>query len=954
MASCAASFRHPRFMSAKTLGIILAGIAAVVALAVFDDVCACVAAAPDAPAPGQPDVFHNGITRRGQFLESDELAGLLESMDWGLSRAPTNETSIVSMVVAKAEEAPAAPAGPPVEAAAPEAAPPAVEPAPPAPPAAAVPAPPVLEPQSKPASFTTLVALPKLSNTEFSEMSEQLAMSLGSELGYMTASSTVVRSLPSPPAGLIGVRTLVRCEPEQTHVLRFGCRLFISQPSQLWVMGVIVAEDGTLAINPDMALVEPQVAKMIASLNEVRTGLTIRDLEAKLVQLSYVDANAAISMLGSLGVTTADKTPAAVEFAQLPYVMKVPDPSKEYTGLIGEKTTAAKSKLSLAPGVASDMADNTIASPMTQLLVMFHPAHPEQFSEVRRLLDTFIDRPARQIFIEAMVLEISEEGLKELGVEWELKDAIIDITGGAQNAGLSKNTLNVNLKDTSLVHRIFNGQVPWDWDVTIRALIREGKAEVLSRPSVLTLDNRQSTIRVGTDVPVASSLEGMTAYTNRVSFNFEYLPIGILLNIRPRINEAGSEVSMLIDTIVSAKVPGQDLTIRAGTDGMPLASAPTVSTRRVQTYSRIGNNTPLIIGGLVARETIQTVDKVPLLGDIPWVGAAFRAEKNESLKREVIIVLTPHVLPEGKDVRRSFPKDEDFFDSFGNNLFRDSYRIRSEDVFDLSFLLENRRIVAYRTLARQVAEKNFRLADVDPFRSFVRDSVPGESILVTRMIYEVVKRLNIADKIEQSKIIYFKSQQQLGGYDVKFCDELLNDPATGKLKKFGDKALAITYRFDRQSLEQGRLGSEPIPDISLIDCPNREVWGAKLWELNQPTPDGRQRHTILIQNESDTVRLRRALALKKVIVLNGGVDQLRLRNFSVGKVLLMPELKGEQIHVIDADAAMFYFHTEHYYAAALARIEEQLKQLDAMLRLPEISVLLEAPLPDNNKRSTKE
>jgi len=942
----------------KTLGIILAGIAAVVALAAVEDIRASAAGAADSAAlwvaGGSDDLI---IGRKGVF-ESDELAGLLESVDGGRPRASARDASAVTMLVAKAEEAPAAPeaAAPPAEAAPPQAAAPPAEQSPPASapvaPAAAVPAAP--ETPARPVSFTTLVALPKLSNTEFSEMSEQLAMSLWSELGYMAVSASAARRLPSPPAGLVGVRTLVRHEAEQAYVLRFGCRLFISQPSQLWVMGVIVAGDGTLTVNPDKSLIEPQVTRMIASLNEMRTGLGVRDLEARIVQLSYVDANGAIAMLGSLGVTTVDKTPAAVEFAQLPYVMKVPDPSKEYTGLIGEKTTAAKSKLSLAPGVASDMADNTIASPMTQLLVMFHPAHPEQFSEVRRLLDTFIDRPARQIFIEAMVLEISEEGLKELGVEWELKDAIIDIKGGARNAGLAKDTLNINLKDTSLVHRIFSGQVPWDWDVTIRALIREGKAEVLSRPSVLTLDNRQSTIRVGTDVPVASSLEGMTAYTNRVSFNFEYLPIGILLNIRPRINESGSEVSMLIDTIVSAKVPGQDLTIRAGTDGMPLASAPTVSTRRVQTYSRIGNNTPLIIGGLVARETIQTVDKVPLLGDIPWVGAAFRAEKNESLKREVIIVLTPHVLPEGKDIRRSFPKDEDFFDSFGNNLFRDSYRIRSEDVFDLTFLLENQRIVAYRTLARQVAEKNFRLADVDPFQSFVRDSVPGESILVTRMIYEVVKRLNTADKIEQSKIIYFKSQQQLGGYDVKFCDELLNDPATGKLKKFGDKALAITYCFDRHSLEQGRLGSEPIPDISLIDCPNREVWGTKLWELNQPTPDGRQRHTILIQNESDTLRLRRALALKKIIVLNGGVEQLRLRNFSVGKVLLMPELKSEQIHVIDADTAMFYFHTEHYYAAALARIEEQLKQLDAMLRLPEISVLLESPLPDNNKRSTKE
>ena len=75
---------------------------------------------------------------------------------------------------------------------------------------------------------------------------------------------------------------------------------------------------------------------------------------------------------------------------------------------------------------------------------------------------------------------------------------------------------------------------------------------------------------------------------------------------------------------------------------------------------------------------------------------------------------------------------------------------------------------------------------------------------------------------------------------------------------------------------------------------------------------------------------------------------MRLKNFSVGKVLLMPELKKNQIHVLDADTARFFFHTEHYYAATLSEIEEQLQDLDKMLRRPEIKMLLDTPLPDVN------
>ena len=801
--------------------------------------------------------------------------------------------------------------------------------------------------KATPAKSTASIVLPKLSKTEIVELSRFLGAHLTAEQGYSVAAAAVGDALPVPPVDAIGDRIVSRPGEGGTHILRFGYRRFVSQPPQLWVLGVIVGADGSLSANPDLALVEPEVTKIIASMNEVRAGLTVRDLEPKLIQLSYTDSKAALSMLKGLGVTTINtpaEIPPKIEFAKLPYVVNIADPDKGYTGLVGKDTKSGKGKLSLTPGVASEMSDNAIASPMTQLMVLFHPAHPEQFSEVRRLLDTFIDRPARQIFIECMVLEISQEGLRDLGVNWALNSNAsplnLQLLGGSSSAGGNEDTLTLGIPDTSLLNEVFEGQFKWDWDVTVRALIRTGKAEILSRPSVLTLNNRQSTIRVGEDIPIASSLQG--SYGGKVSFNFEYLPVGILLNIRPRINESGAEVSMLIDTIVSARVPGEDLELKDPGSQVVLASAPRVSTRRVQTYGRIANNTPLIIGGLVAREQTLTKDKIPFLGDLPLIGVAFRSEKRDNMKREVIIVLTPHVLPSKKELRRSLPKDDDLFDSFGNDLFRDSYRIRSEDVFDLTFLLENRRIASYREKARQVAQRDFRLGEQEPFRSFVRDSVPGESILVSRMIYEVIKRLAIADMIQQSRIIYFESQQ-VGGYDVKFLEALLEGDKKGHMRDFGDKALAISYRYDRHSLEEGRLGSEPVPQIKLIECSTREVWATKLWELNQPTPDGHDRHTILIQNESDVLRLRRALALKRIADLNGGLAQMRLMNFSVGKVLLMPELKQDQIHVMDADTARFFFHTEHYYAASLSEIETQLKQLDKMLHQPEISILLDAP-----------
>ncbi len=793
-----------------------------------------------------------------------------------------------------------------------------------------------------PAESTRLLSLPKLSSIEVSELQDRLSLQLGADSGYTPASAAMIDSLPTAPLGITATTTLTRRADTGTKVLRFGFKRYESQPPQLWAVGVVVDRSGTLTANPDLQTLEPAIKEMIKSMQELRKGLTFGDLEAKLIQLSYVDDAIALSMLKGMGLTTLPKPediPAQADFAKLPYVVAIPDPEKGDTGLIGAGTQAQKSQwgLSLTPGVASEITDNPVASPMSQLMVVFHPAHPEQFSKVRHALDTYIDRPARQIFIEAMVLEIGEEGLEDLGINWEMAGSPVSINAlGSLTADGLNDTLDLRISDLSNVVDPFEGT----WSVQIRALVRSGKAEILSRPSVLTLNNRQSTIRVGRDLPIASSYEGLYSNSNKVAFNFRYLPTGILLNIRPRVNELGTEVSMLIDTMVSARIPDADLEMKSST-GTVLATAPTISTRRVQTYGRIRNNTPFIIGGLVSREMVQVQDKVPVLGDIPLLGWFFRSQKTDNVKREVIIVLTPFILPEKKLIPRSLPKDEDLFDSFGHELFRDSYRIRNEDVFDLTFLLENPRIVDYRSKARQVADKNFRLGENEPFRSFIRDQVPGESILVARMIYEVVKRLELERRVDPKRIIYL-ADQQVGGYNVDFLGDLLHNTAEGAFTDLGDRALAITFVSDRtDGASLDNLEDSPLPDVHMIACPNREIWAQKLWELNQPTARGKKRHTVLIQNQSDLTRLRRALALSKIAVLNGGTGQMRLRNFSVGKVLLMPELKNDQIHLIDIESAMFFFHTEQYYAATLHEIETQLKDMERQLNTPEVQFLLE-------------
>jgi len=800
-----------------------------------------------------------------------------------------------------------------------------------------------------------LIALPRVATTELREMVYNIALAATTENGFQATDPIVIAGLPEFPEEINELTFLRRPGEAGGEVLLcLGYRTFLSQPPQLWAVSLERPSAETpWAAGEDLPYVEARVELLVAGLAQMRANLTHEDLARSVLQLSYIDGPGALNALQGLGINViadASQVPQSIEYARLPLVISMPSPSAEQTGLVGDTGAAVRGNFgnTVLPNTATPLAHNPVTSPSSRLLILYHPANPEQLARVRNLLSDYIDRPARQIFVEGMVLEISEDGLKDLGIEWQFREGPIDLILGKLTAGGALDALTFSNVDSR--------NVPLDWSVKIRALVRDGKAEILSRPGVLTIDNRQATIRVGEDIPIATSQEGTASGSNKLSFNFQYIPTGILLNVRPRITEHADEVSMLIDTIVSAVVPGRDLEIRSS-DGELLATAPTISTRRVQTYARIDNNTPFIIGGLVSRDMTITRDKVPLLGDLPFFGMFFRAERTERTKREVIIVLTPYVLPEETYTAGTMPKDDDLFDSFGNQLFRDSYRIRAEDVFDLRFLPENRRIVTYSGLASRVVRGDARLADEPPFRDFIRSRIPGEDILVHRMIYEVIKRLDVKGQqydlpklIAADRIIFLESEQ-FGGYTVQFMERIMSRLGGGAdytsfFKRQPDKAIAFTFHYDRESDDPLHLATEPIPDVSVYDCPDRKTWGKLLWDLNQPLEDGRKRFSIVLNDESDLTRLRRAIMLKKVIAANGGAAQVSLANFSVGKVLMMPETKAGQTHILDADVARLFFHTEHYYSAAIKVIERSIAELDAALRTPEIQPLLDgADLP---------
>jgi subfamily B ATP-binding cassette protein MsbA len=773
----------------------------------------------------------------------------------------------------------------------------------------------------------------ELSSREVSEILELVTAEAKAQ-GYRNTAGELEAGLPATPSALRDHQQLMKQTEAGTKLLEVGFKTFTSQPTHVWLYGLIVKPSGQRVINPDVQALAKRLEQARQSQKQEKKQRDLTDLATRKLSLSYIGVSNCTQMLQRLGYNVAEgKQPAKMQ--NLPIVM--PIPAAKNAGIVGNTKYGDPANRGRKGNSVEANLPNTAGAPMTKMLVFYDPARPEQFGRLRELVRDKIDVPARQIVIEAMVLEISETTLEKLGVEWELQSPFSNHSTLDSISNLRFGQLPSFDSSQSPSFDITIDGISNHWRAQLQALIRDGEARVLSRPSVLTLNNRQAYIRVGEDIPVARSASGLRS-GDKLQFDFQYIPVGISLNVRPRVSAGGDMISMQVNGDVSAEVPGEDLVI-FDQRGNELARAPRLSQRQVQTYTRIANNTPFIIGGLVSEDKTQETDKVPILGDIPVAGALFRDRTINALKREVIIVLTPYVLPEDQIVGRNLPKDEDAFDSFGNELFRDAYRIRSEDVFDLSFLTQSEHIQRLQASADKVINDNYDLRDQYPFDEFADGGIPGEQILVYRQMYEVVKRKALAKRIPDSKLIFFdEDEDAASGFSVEFLKPFLKEEgkqlSEDLLKKQGlkafrseDKALALIFTDARRSRDTEDILSQPVPELRVVECADGGEWSRKLWQLNQPTEEGQQRYTILLRDADDLLRLRRAVVLKRTVQLNSSRRSLTLDNFSVGRQLLLPEVTPDKVHLIDAEVAEYFYLTEQYYPALQKRVRDASKAL---------------------------
>jgi len=217
---------------------------------------------------------------------------------------------------------------------------------------------------------------------------------------------------------------------------------------------------------------------------------------------------------------------------------------------------------------------------------------PEEAREIGQLLKR-VDIPAPQVALEAKVVAMKREDLEKLGVTWEWTKIPHDFT----------------------------------YDATLDLLISKGKAKVLSRPNIVTMQGREAVINIGGEVPVPEvSITNTTTTTS-----IKYRPAGILLQCRPFVNEEG-----YIDSQLNIEVSAPSY--------VKEMNAYSFQKRSAQTRVRLKDGETLVIGGLISREEIKQLQKIPFLGDIPILGNLFKATSSKVAEEELTIFIKATIL----------------------------------------------------------------------------------------------------------------------------------------------------------------------------------------------------------------------------------------------------------------------------------------------------------------------
>lgn len=292
---------------------------------------------------------------------------------------------------------------------------------------------------------------------------------------------------------------------------------------------------------------------------------------------------------------------------------------------------------STSVGSATFMSD-----PETRkLIVVTDSETAQQISQVI----TNLDRPAPQVLIKVVFVEATYTKNLDFGVEGSYvknignsQTSVIDQVFGLATAGASP------VPPGAGIYQILGS----DFQATLRAIAQAGKAEILSRPSILARNNQQATISLGQQVPLVTNTRFDTL-GNQIN-TVTYQNVGIILQVTPFITSDGMVEMIVAPQTSELAERSQWVPISSGQGAT--TAAPVINSRSADTVVVVPDGQTAIIGGLMQKQNQQNDSKVPVLGDIPLLGNLFKRKVRANTKTELLIFLTPHIVTHPSQLAR--------------------------------------------------------------------------------------------------------------------------------------------------------------------------------------------------------------------------------------------------------------------------------------------------------------
>ncbi|ONR47456.1 type II secretion system protein GspD, partial [Burkholderia cenocepacia] len=311
------------------------------------------------------------------------------------------------------------------------------------------------------------------------------------------------------------------------------------------------------------------------------------------------------------------------------------------------------------------------------------------YRNLRSVIDQ-LDARRAQVYIEALIVELNSTTQGQLGIQWQVAsgqflggtnlaaaagnvagNSIINLTtgtAGSTGAGLAANLSGLNQGlNIGWLHNMFGVQ---GLGALLQYFSGVSDANVLSTPNLITLDNEEAKIVVGQNVPIATgSYSNLTSGTTSNAFNtYDRRDVGLTLHVKPQITDGG---------ILKLQLYTEDSAVVSGTTSAQ--TGPTFTKRSIQSTILADNGEIIVLGGLMQDNYQVSNSKVPLLGDIPWIGQLFRSESKQRQKTNLMVFLRPVIISDRSTAQEVTANRYDYIQGVTGAYKSDNNVIRDKD-----------------------------------------------------------------------------------------------------------------------------------------------------------------------------------------------------------------------------------------------------------------------------------